>query len=73
MATDTKKRNKHKNQAGHKNGRAIELDKKAYEKELHDLQVELCRLQDWVKETGERIIILFEGAMPRARAGRSRP
>ena len=23
--------------------------------------MELCRLQDWVKETGERIIILFEG------------
>jgi len=32
---------------------------KVYEKELHKLQVELCRLQDWVKETGERIIILF--------------
>jgi polyphosphate kinase 2 (PPK2 family) len=31
------------------------------EKELHKLQVELCRLQDWVKETGARIIILFEG------------
>jgi polyphosphate kinase 2 len=37
------------------------LKRKAYEKELHKLQVELCRLQDWVKETGERIIILFEG------------
>ena len=34
---------------------------KVYEKELHKLQVELCRLQDWVKEMGERIIILFEG------------
>ena len=34
---------------------------KVYEKELHKLQVELCRLQDWVKETGARIIILFEG------------
>src|SRR3974377_1447790 len=37
------------------------MKRKAYEKELHKLQVELCRLQDWVKETGERIIILFEG------------
>jgi polyphosphate kinase 2 (PPK2 family) len=37
------------------------LKRKVYEKELHELQVELCRLQDWVKETGERIIILFEG------------
>jgi len=34
---------------------------KVYEKELHKLQVELCRLQDWVKQMGERIIILFEG------------
>ena len=37
------------------------MKRKIYEKELHKLQVELCRLQDWVKETGERIIILFEG------------
>jgi len=37
------------------------MKRKAYEKELHKLQVELCRLQDWVKETGERIIVLFEG------------
>ena len=37
------------------------MKRKVYEKELHKLQVELCRLQDWIKETGERIIILFEG------------
>jgi polyphosphate kinase 2 len=37
------------------------LKRKAYEKELHKLQVELCRLQDWVKEKGARIIIVFEG------------
>jgi polyphosphate kinase 2 (PPK2 family) len=37
------------------------LKRKVYEKKLHKLQVELCRLQDWVKETGARIIILFEG------------
>jgi polyphosphate kinase 2 len=35
--------------------------RKAYEKEMHKLQVELCRLQDWVKEKGERAIIIFEG------------
>jgi polyphosphate kinase 2 len=28
---------------------------------LGELQVELCYLQDWVKETGARIILLFEG------------
>jgi polyphosphate kinase 2 len=37
------------------------MKRKAYEKELRKLQVELCHLQDWVKETGSRIIIVFEG------------
>jgi polyphosphate kinase 2 len=37
------------------------MDRKHYEKELRKLQVELCRLQDWIKETGERVIIAFEG------------
>jgi len=37
------------------------LKRRVYEQELRKLQVELCRLQDWVKATGERIIILFEG------------
>src|ERR1700719_16088 len=37
------------------------LKRKAYEKELRKLQVDLCLLQDWVKEKGARIIILFEG------------
>src|SRR5215469_13056659 len=42
----------------HANGK---MKRKVYEKELQKLQIELCRLQDWVTETGERIIILFEG------------
>ena len=37
------------------------MKRKDYEKELHKLQVELCHLQDWVKETGARVIIVFEG------------
>ena len=37
------------------------MKRKVYERELHKLQVELCHLQDWVKQTGARIIILFEG------------
>jgi polyphosphate kinase len=37
------------------------MKRKAYEKELRKLQVELCHLQDWVKQTGARIIVLFEG------------
>ncbi len=37
------------------------MSRKDYEAELEKLQVELVRLQEWVKATGERIIIIFEG------------
>jgi polyphosphate kinase 2 len=32
-----------------------------YEKTLQKLQVQLCHLQDWVKEKGLRVVIVFEG------------
>jgi polyphosphate kinase 2 len=37
------------------------LSRKQYEKELIRLQAKLCRLQDWVKEKGLRVIVVFEG------------
>ena len=37
------------------------LKRKEYENELRALQVELCALQEWVKEHGERVIVVFEG------------
>ena len=37
------------------------MKRKDYEKEMHKLQVQLCALQEWVKATGARIIIVFEG------------
>src|SRR3954466_6457788 len=37
------------------------LKRKDYEKELRKLQVELCHLQEWVKEKKLRVIVLFEG------------
>ena len=37
------------------------LKRKDYEKALRKLQTELCVLQDWVKRTGERIVVVFEG------------
>jgi polyphosphate kinase 2 len=37
------------------------LGRREYAKELRKLQVELCRLQDWVKYKGIRIILVFEG------------
>src|SRR5687768_1930024 len=37
------------------------LPKKEYEKELQKLQARLCKLQEWVKHSGQRVIIVFEG------------
>ena len=37
------------------------MRRKAYEKHKADLQVELLKVQHWVRETGQKIVILFEG------------
>jgi polyphosphate kinase 2 len=37
------------------------LKRKEYEKELGRLQGELCKLQNWVKYRGLRVIVIFEG------------
>ena len=37
------------------------LTTKEYTKELRKLQAELCKLQEWVKHKGLRVIIVFEG------------
>ena len=37
------------------------LSRKTYEAQKYQLQVELLKLQAWVKETGARLVILFEG------------
>src|SRR5258705_5964427 len=43
------------------NDSAPKMKRKQYEKELRKLQAELCRLQEWVKHKGLRVIIVFEG------------
>jgi polyphosphate kinase 2 len=37
------------------------LSRKVYEMQKYQLQVELLKLQAWAKDTGQRIVILFEG------------
>ena len=37
------------------------LSRKRYETQKYQLQVELLKLQNWAKDTGQRIVILFEG------------
>ncbi len=40
---------------------AGKLSNKKYEKELFKLQVELLKVQRWTKDTGQKIVIVFEG------------
>lgn len=37
------------------------IDKKLYEKELRRLQIELVKLQEWVKNNQLKVVVLFEG------------
>ena len=37
------------------------LKRKPYEKELRKLQIELVKLQEWVKEKGLKVVVIFEG------------
>jgi polyphosphate kinase 2 len=37
------------------------MTREYYEREKRLLQIELVKLQNWVKETGQRIVIIFEG------------
>ncbi|WP_037307163.1 polyphosphate kinase 2 [Ruegeria halocynthiae] len=37
------------------------MKRKDYEKEMEKLQIELVKMQSWVKETGHRVALIFEG------------
>ncbi|MDP1651739.1 MAG: polyphosphate kinase 2 [Rhodocyclaceae bacterium] len=37
------------------------MTRRNYERQKYRLQVELLKLQAWVKETGQRVVVLFEG------------
>jgi polyphosphate kinase len=55
------RKSKKDKQADHLTEAPPKLTGKQYAKELNELQVELAYLQEWVKKTGQRIIIVFEG------------
>jgi polyphosphate kinase 2 len=69
MARDTKQKKRAKSaRAAEENGGASaaatateELSRKAYEKELKKLHVELVKLQEWVKHKGLKVCVVFEG------------
>jgi polyphosphate kinase 2 len=39
----------------------VKVSRKAYERELLRLQGELVEVQEWVKATGQRVVVVFEG------------
>ena len=43
------------------NGKVERVPRKLYEKELARLQVELARMQYWLREEGLRVVVVFEG------------
>lgn len=42
-------------------GKKKKISNEIYEKKLEELQVELVKLQEWVKAKGLRIVVIFEG------------
>src|SRR5258708_172135 len=46
---------------GNGNGNGRKLKNKIYNKELKRLQVELVKLQEWIKHRNLKVVILFEG------------
>jgi len=56
-----KKDKKKKKQDGQWPSKKVTLSKKDYEKELRRLQVELVQLEEWIRNRGLRVVVLFEG------------
>jgi len=71
MAKDkSKKKKKQKNiqvqvnivrEADSKANSKPKMNRKSFDKEMEKLQVELVKLQEWVKATGSKICVVFEG------------
>ncbi len=58
----TKKKNDPESNSENKNNKKKKkLKRKFYEKELRKLQVELVKLQEWIKHKGLKVVVIFEG------------
>lgn len=53
--------NKKKKAKDGEQGAMPRLKKKVYERELRKLQVELVKMQEWIKAEGLKVVVLFEG------------
>jgi len=47
--------------AAEENGAAHKLSTRVYEAELAKLQIELVKLQEWIKAKGLKVVVIFEG------------
>jgi len=61
MSHKDSKQNKKQKKKDEEAGKPEKLDRKAYEKELERLHVELVKLQQWVVHKGLKVCIVFEG------------
>ena len=72
MANNHKKRNQQEEGKGRQGGNRFPAERPAdlsvrlgeecdYERELRRLQVELVKLQEWIRHEGLRVVVLFEG------------
>ena len=62
MAADKPKSKKNADELEHATGSPHKkMEREAYEAELHKLQVELVKLQEWIKHEGLRVAVIFEG------------
>jgi len=60
-AVEVKGGGKEKGKEKEKEAGKAKISRKEYDKEIRRLQSELCELQEWVKQTGARVIVVFEG------------
>jgi polyphosphate kinase 2 len=61
MGIDMAKKKENNSKENNSKTSGKKLDKKFYEAELSRLQVDLVKLQEWIKQEGLRVIVIFEG------------
>src|ERR1700722_4213396 len=61
MYIHNKKGNPPMQNDSHTTPEKAKLKRKEYEEKLRQLQIELCKLQEWGRHEGLRIIVIFEG------------
>src|SRR5699024_10684142 len=45
------------------------LDRKDYERDKRQIQIEMIKMQLWVKETGQKVLVIFEGREAAGKGG----